>query len=306
MRRGRHGAGDAGRAALLRSVPVTADGDLVERLTAAGFVAAADEAAELREAAAGDAGRLKRMVDRRLSGEPLAWITGRVEFCGLQIAVAPGVYVPRWHSEVLAERAVRHLPEWGVAVDICSGSGAIAAVLSARRPRATVLATDLDPHAVACARANGVDARLGDLFGGLPDDLRGILDLVIGVVPHVPSSELRLLQRDTLAFETPMAYDGGPDGMTVLRHAVARASGWLRPGGALVLGLGGEQAAELALPGFEDALVLRDEDGDVRGVQARRMARPAGAQARSGRASDSANSSSSSVYQCSIARPAER
>jgi release factor glutamine methyltransferase len=285
---------------------VTADGDLVERLSAAGFVAAADEAAELREAAAGDVSRLERLVGRRLSGEPLAWITGRVEFCGLRIAVAPGVYVPRWHSEVLAERAVRHLPEMGVAVDICSGSGAIAAVLWARRPSATVLATDVDPRAVACARANGVHARLGDLFGGLPDDLRGIIDVVTGVVPHVPSAELRLLHRDTLTFETPLAYDGGPRGLEILRRAVAGAVGWLRPGGVLLLGLGGEQAAELALPGFEDALVVRDEDGDVRGVQARRMARPAGAQARSARASDSANSSSSSVYQCSIARPTER
>ena len=253
---------------------MTAADALRERLAAAGFVAAADETAELLQAAAGDVSRLEWMVERRLSGEPLDWITGRVEFCGLRIAIAPGVYVPRWHTEVLAARAAGRLPAAGVAVEICCGSGAIAAVLSARRPRATVVATDLDPRAIACARANGVDARVGDLFAGLPDDLRGVVDLVAGVVPHVPSPELGLLHRDALRFETRLAYDGGPDGLATLRRAVAGAVGWLRPGGVLLLGLGGEQAAELALPGFDDVNVVRDDDGDVRGIEATRGSVP--------------------------------
>ena len=246
------------------------NGDLALRLAGAGFVAAADEAAELLEAAAGDASRLERMVGRRLNGEPLEWITGSVDFCGLQIGVTRGVYVPRWHTEALAERAARCLPDTGAAVDICCGSGAIAAVLSARRPHATVLATDLDPRAVACARANGVDARIGDLFDGLPEELCGTVDLVTGVVPHVPSHDLGLLHRDTLTFETSLAYDGGPDGLSILRRAVTGAAGWLCPGGTLLLGLGGDQASELALPGFEDIVVVRDVHGDVRGVEASR------------------------------------
>jgi release factor glutamine methyltransferase len=133
-----------------------------------------------------------------------------------------------------------------------------------------VLATDFDPRAVACARANTVDARTGDLFGGLPGDLCGTVDVVTGVPPHVPTHELGLLQRDTLTFETSVAYDGGSDGLTILRRAVAGAARWLRPGGALLLGLGGNQAAELALPGFRDVVALRDDDGDVRGVEATR------------------------------------
>ncbi len=254
---------------------VTALGDLARRLAGAGFVAPGDEAAELLEAAAGERSRLERMVARRLTGEPLAWITGWVEFCGLRIKIAPGVYMPRWHTEALAERAARHLPGTGVAIDICCGSGAIAAVLAARRPRSTVLATDLDPRAVACARANGVDARTGDLFEGLPGDLCGAVDVVTGVVPHVPTHELRLLQRDTLAFEAPLAYDGGPDGVAILRRAVVGAVTWLRPGGILLLGLGGDQAADLELADFEDAVTVRDEDGDVRGVEAKRGPRVA-------------------------------
>src|SRR5947209_5165075 len=92
---------------------VMTNGDLALRLAGAGFVAAADEAAELLEAAAGDASRLEELVGRRLNGEPLEWITGWVDFCGLRIRVARGVYVPRWHSEALAERAARCLPAAG-------------------------------------------------------------------------------------------------------------------------------------------------------------------------------------------------
>ena len=100
-----------------------------------GFVAPDEEAAELLEAAAGDATMLDGLVERRLTGEPLAWITGKVEFCGLDVAIHEGVYVPRWHTELVAERAAERLPEHGAAIDLCTGSGAIAKVLNARRPQ---------------------------------------------------------------------------------------------------------------------------------------------------------------------------
>jgi release factor glutamine methyltransferase len=79
-----------------------------------------------------------------------------------------------------------------------------------------------------------------------------------------------LLQRDTFTFETALAYDGGPDGCAILRRAIAGAAAVLRPGGALLLELGGEQASLLApeLAAFDEVVVLRDEDGDVRGVEA--------------------------------------
>ena len=99
--------------------------DVAARLERAGFVAAEEEAAELL-AAGGD---LDALVARRLTGEPLAWITGTAPFCGLWIRVDPGVYVPRWQTEALARRAVERLPADGVAIDLCTGSGAIATVL---------------------------------------------------------------------------------------------------------------------------------------------------------------------------------
>ncbi len=239
--------------------------DLAELLASHGFVAAEEEAEELLAVAAGDGERLDAMVARRLTGEPLAWITGTAPFCGLWIRVDPGVYVPRWHTEPLALRAVERLPAGGTAIDVCTGSGALAKVLMTHRPRARVVASDVDERAVACARSNGVDARLGDLFA--PLDVTGV-DVVAGVVPYVPTPHLPLLQRDTFTFEPELFYDGGADGTDILRRVLAEAPHVLRPGGALLLELGGRQASELDFAGYTDVRVIVDEDGDPRGIDA--------------------------------------
>jgi release factor glutamine methyltransferase len=254
-------------------VPVPNDVEaLAELLADAGFVAAQEEADELLARAAGDVELLDSLVARRLTGEPLAWITGSVAFCGLQIRIDRGVYVPRWQSEPLARRAVERLPAHGTAIDLCTGAGAIARTMSANRPGARVVASDLDERAVACARANDVEAYRGDLFAPLPGGLQRHVDVVVGVVPYVPTPDLPLLQRDTLAFEAPLSYDGGRDGTEILRRVLADAPRFLRRGGALLLELGGQQAdalgEDLARLRYVDVTVLQDEDGDVRGVEA--------------------------------------
>lgn len=186
--------------------------------------------------------------------------------------IDPDVYVPRWLSEPLARRAIERLPATGTAIDVCTGSGAIAAVLRAHRPHARVLASDVDAKAVACAITNDVDAYLGDLFTPLPDDLLSSVDVVVGVAPYVPTPELPLLQRDTFTFERPLSYDGGPDGTNILRRVIRDAPRLLRPGGALLLELGGDQprllTVELTDLGFVDVTMLTDEDGDARGLEA--------------------------------------
>lgn len=244
--------------------------DIVERLMAGGFVAPEEEADELLAAAREDGGTLEAMLARRLTGEPLAWITGTTVFCGLTVHVAPGVYVPRWQTEALTERAVARLPDAGIALDLCTGCGAIAAVLRRARPGATVIATDLDADSVACAVRNGVDARAGDLYAPVPAELRGQVDVIVSVVPYVPTPELGLLQRDTLTFESLRSYDGGEDGLVLLRRVALAAPDWLTPGGALLLELGGDQADALlpALVRFARVSPLIDEDGDVRGIEA--------------------------------------
>jgi release factor glutamine methyltransferase len=254
-------------------VPVPSDPEaLAELLWAAGFVAAEEEAGELLTRAAGDLELLASLVERRLTGEPLAWITGSVTFCGLEIRVDPGVFVPRFQSELLALRAVERLPVTGSAIDLCTGTGAVAKTLMTERPDARVVACDVDQRAVACAAANGVEVYCGDLFAPLPRTLLGRVDVVVGVVPYVPTPALALLQRDTFAFETPLSYDGGRDGTEILRRVVHDSLRFLRPGGALLLELGGEQADalddDLARLGYVDVAVLVDEDGDVRGIEA--------------------------------------
>ena len=105
-----------------------------------------------------------------------------------------------------------------------------------------------------------------------PHTLEGRVDVVVGVVPYVPTSELPLLQRDTFAFESPLSYDGGSDGTEILRRVLTDSPCFLRRGGALLLELGGEQAdalgEDLARLGYIDVTVLVDEDGDVRGIEA--------------------------------------
>jgi release factor glutamine methyltransferase len=245
---------------------------IVALLAAAGFVAAEEEADELVARAAGDGDLLDALLERRLTGEPLAWVTGTSQFGDLLLRVDPGVYVPRWQSVPLARRAVHRLPATGTAIDLCTGSGAIAMMMMAERPRSRVIASDIDERAVACATANGVEVYRGDLFAPLPPDLLGLVDVVVTVVPYVPTPALRLLPRDTLAFEATLSYDGGPDGTSVLRRVVIDAVRFLRPGGALLLELGGEQADvlsdDLARFGYVGVSILVDEDGDVRGIEA--------------------------------------
>ncbi len=266
----RHAAvGPADRAR--RRIPTTVDA-LTDLLGREGFLAADAEAEALIARAAGDTGLLEELVDRRLTGEPLAWIIGHAAFCDLTVRVDPDVYVPRWLSEPLARRAAERLPDNGIAVDLCTGSGAIAMTMAAAHPKARVVGADLDERAIACATANGVEAYRGDLFAPLPADLQGDVDVVVAVVPYVPTPELPLLQRDTFTFEGTLAYDGGPDGTEILRRVLEASPRWLRSGGALLLELGGDQAdllrEELERRGFADVAVLVDEDGDVRGIEA--------------------------------------
>lgn len=245
---------------------------VTETMRQGGFVAADDEARELVECSNGDAVLLAALVDRRMNGEPLAWITGFSMFCGTRVKVSRGVYVPRWQSEPLARRAASRLTVQGVAIDLCTGSGAIAKVLTATRPQSRVVATDIDEHAVACAAANGVEVYLGDLFSPLPQELKGRVDVVVGVVPYVPTRSMALLPHDTFVFETVLSYDGGDDGTDVLRRVIGESPRYLRSGGALLLELGGDEAEilqdELQRNGFNDVTVVFDEEDDVRGIEA--------------------------------------
>jgi len=242
---------------------------VIDRLMAAGCVAANEEAEEL-VAAAPDRPTLEAWIRRREQGEPLAWITGTLQFCGHTLRVEPGVYVPRLQSEELARRAAALLgPNGGRAADLCTGAGAIAVHLTTEAPMATVIGVDIDFRAVVCARRNGVLALVADL--GQPLGSREF-DVVTAVAPYVPTGALRLLPADVQRYEPRFALDGGADGLDLVRRIVASAARLLRPGGWLLTELGGDQDKTL-LPtlsgsGFDTADTWFDEDGDLRGLAA--------------------------------------
>jgi release factor glutamine methyltransferase len=243
------------------------DAAVVGRLRAAGCVFAEDEARLLvAEAASPD--RLEALVRRRISGEPLEQVLGWAEFCGLRIAVAPGVFVPRRRTEFLVEQAAALAPaRAAVVVDLCCGSGAVAAVLGARLAGAEVHASDVDPAAVACARHNLPRATVhaGDLFDALPAELRGRVDVLVANVPYVPSDAIALMPPEARDHEPWTALDGGADGLDVARRVVASAGDWLAPGGSLLFEVGEAQVPAatgiVAAAGLLPRVVAAEEIG---------------------------------------------
>lgn len=240
--------------------------ELVATLRAAGCVFAEDEADVLTDAAADDA-ELAAMLARRVAGEPLELVVGFADFCGLRIAVAPGVFVPRQRSAALVRAAVAGLAAGDVVVDLCCGTGALGAAIAAGTPGLEVYAADVDPDAVACARRNLSADRVfeGDLYAALPGDLRGRVAALAVNAPYVPTDDIALMPPEARDHEHRVALDGGADGLDVQRGVVASAGDWLRPGGRLLIETSVAQAprtASLMTAAGLAADVLRDDDVD--------------------------------------------
>ncbi|MEV0666643.1 putative protein N(5)-glutamine methyltransferase [Actinomadura luteofluorescens] len=219
---------------------------IVSRLRAAGCVFAEDEARLILSTvtAPGDAAA---MVERRAAGEPLEHVLGWAMFCGLRIAVGPGVFVPRPRTEFLVRRAHALAPPQPMILDLCCGSGALGAALASGVGECVLHAADIEPAAVRCARGNiapyGGTAHEGDLFDPVPGELRGRVDVLLANVPYVPTGDVALMPAEARDHEPRTSLDGGPDGLDVLRRVTAEASGWLAPGGRLLFETSERQAA---------------------------------------------------------------
>ncbi|MFI2782473.1 putative protein N(5)-glutamine methyltransferase [Streptomyces sp. ALB3] len=227
-----------------RSAPPLTFSTLVTRLRAAGCVFAEDEA-ELLLAAAADPNGLAAMVERRAAGLPLEHVLGWAEFCGLRIAVDPGVFVPRRRTEFLVRQAAALAPGRAVVVDLCCGTGALGTALASSLSEVELHASDVEPAAVRCARRNvgGLGTVYeGDLFEPLPRSLRGRVDVLLANVPYVPTEDVELLPAEARVHEPRVALDGGGDGLDVLRRVVAEAADWLAPGGSLLVETSERQA----------------------------------------------------------------
>ncbi|TDF92387.1 putative protein N(5)-glutamine methyltransferase [Paenibacillus piri] len=221
--------------------------DIAARLRAAGCVFAEDET-RLLISAARTPDDLATMVDRRAAGLPLEHIVGWAEFCGLRIAVDPGVFVPRRRTEFLVRQAADLARSGAVVVDLCCGSGALGAALAAAVERIELYAADIDPAAVRCTRRNvaaaGGHVYEGDLYEPLPVNLRGRVDILLANVPYVPTEAIGLLPPEARIHEAQVALDGGSDGLDVLRRVAAAAPLWLAPGGRLLVETSERQAPQ--------------------------------------------------------------
>jgi len=243
---------------------------IVTRLRAAGCVFAEDEARMLISTARTPAG-LAAMVDQRAAGQPLEHVLGWAEFCGLRIAVEPGVFIPRRRTEFLVRQAAALARQAGaqqagawqrvVLVDLCCGSGAVGAALAPALGRVELHAVDIDPAAVRCARRNvaaaGGRVYQGDLYEPLPAGLRGRIGILAANVPYVPTGEVGLLPPEARIHEPMVALDGGGDGLDVLRRVTAAAPLWLAPGGHLLTETSERQAPRAAEAVASGGLVPR-------------------------------------------------
>jgi release factor glutamine methyltransferase len=216
---------------------------VVSRLRAAGCVFAEDEARLLVDAA-GSSSDLADLVARRVAGLPLEHVLGWAAFLGLRIAVDPGVFVPRRRTEFLATRAIGVATPGAVVVDLCCGSGAVGAAITAAVPGVRLSAADVEPAAVRCARRNlAGPVYEGDLYAALPADLRGCVDVLVANAPYVPTEAVDLMPPEARLYEPMVALDGGPDGLSVLRRVIAGAPEWLAPAGHLLFETSARQAA---------------------------------------------------------------
>ncbi|HEY1326831.1 MAG TPA: peptide chain release factor N(5)-glutamine methyltransferase [Casimicrobiaceae bacterium] len=218
-----------------------------------------------------DADRFLALARRRRDGEPLAYIIGRREFWGLDLAVTPAVLIPRPETETLVEAALARLPRGRPlrVLDLGTGSGAVALALAHERPQASVSATDASAPALAVAAHNA--SRLGianvrflrsDWYTDVPDE--GPFDAIVSNPPYVRSADPHLREGD-LPFEPPSALVAGADGLQALRIIVAGARSRLARDGWLLVEHGYDQAeavrALFADAGFRAPASLRDLAG---------------------------------------------
>lgn len=192
------------------------------------------------------------LIQRRLNGEPSAYLTGHREFWSLSLMVTPETLIPRPETELLVERALELIPplaEYAIA-DLGTGCGAIAAALAGERPASTILATDRSLEALAVANGNfrslglkNVRSVSGHWCRALPEGSR--FDLILSNPPYVAQDDPHLLTNG-LPWEPASALVSGRDGLDDIRLIVDQAAGYLKPGGWLLLEHGFDQGSEVA------------------------------------------------------------
>ena len=199
---------------------------------------------------------VRRLVERRVGREPLQYILGTQEFCGLEFHVNPAVLIPRPETELLVEYVAQRISAGRQAtiVDACTGSGCIAVAIARLRPCARVIATDLSSLSIDVARQNatrhGVGACItwlaGDLLRPLAEqELEGRIDVIVSNPPYIAEVDWATLQPEVRLFEPRSALVAGPQGTELHERLLQEAGRYLVPGGALIMEIGAGQACAL-------------------------------------------------------------
>lgn len=236
--------------------------------------------------------RLHQVIEQRLAGTPLAHITGRSHFLGLDLHASPDALIPRTETELLAQAAIKlakgmaaegRVPE---VVDLCTGTGNVALAIAAAVPSARIHAADLDSDAVSLARVNarqlGLEAQVsvlqGDLMKPFADtELAGHVNLLTCNPPYISSARVRQMHPEIAAHEPALAFDGGPLGVSLMMRLLAEAPMLLDTGGwlAFEVGLGQAPALKRRLennPLWDEVNAEHDESGAIRVLLARKAA----------------------------------
>lgn len=219
--------------------------------------------------------RVRGYVQRRIDGEPVAYITGSWEFYGLPVNVTPDVLIPRMDTEVLVDTAKEFLTGKKMdarILDLCCGSGCIACALAKELPATKLIAVDISPSALQVCRENAALNRLNsrvlcmqaDALSAPPLGI-GMFDMIVSNPPYIPSAEILTLDSSVRDYEPVWALDGGEDGLKFYKGIIKHWKTVLRPGGLILLEVGEGQAEEvrdmLLSGGFSDAECRQDSAG---------------------------------------------
>ncbi len=233
----------------------------------------------------GELAGFKTLVQRRVAGEPVAYMIGTQGFWTFELSVDPSVLIPRPETERLVACAVKRLPAAGnlpySVVDLGTGSGAIVIALAMERPDHRYLAVERSAGALKTAQRNvrrlGVSDRVDLLRADWLSAVgsRAEFHLVVSNPPYIPTADIPGLQKEVAEHEPIAALDGGPDGLDCLRHLIHAAGQVLKPGGYLLMEMGWDQqpglrAAAAAAGGFEDPVFFKDFAGLDRVVELRK------------------------------------
>lgn len=219
---------------------------------------------------------LLQFVERRASGEPLQYITGRQSFFGLDFKVTKDVLIPRPETELLVEAALNLIGDAHAAPfvgDVGTGSGCIVIALLHQRPKATAVAVDISEAALRVARHNAARHVVGDRITFLVSDCFSAItanappfDLIVSNPPYVSAAALAGLQREVRDYEPRVALAAGPDGLLIIRRLLSECPALLKQGGYLLIEIGFDQRAAIESLIDRSTWRLLDIHRDLQGI----------------------------------------